>query len=111
MHVIPAMSRPSRHPKIDIFWLRKRVPSDLVAHVGRAIEYFSLQTREPTEAKQRHAEAVARLEARWAELRRGKPTERPDATTDAILLPRGLSEREAGERAGWMYAHWLGLHR
>ncbi|WP_306421693.1 DUF6538 domain-containing protein [Methylobacterium dankookense] len=52
------MSRPSRHPKTGIFWLRKRVPSDLVAHAGRAIEYFSLQTRDPIEAKQRHAEAI-----------------------------------------------------
>jgi integrase len=105
------MSRPSRHPKTGIFWLRKRVPSDLVARVGRAIEYFSLQTREPVEAKQRHAEAVARLEARWAALRRGKLAEESDAATDASSLSRSLSEREAGERAGWMYAHWLGLHR
>lgn len=111
MHMVLAMSRPSRHPKTGIFWLRKRVPSDLVARVGRAIEYFSLQTREPAEAKQRHAEAVARLEARWAELRRGEPAEGPDAATDAISPPHSLSEREAGERAGWMYAHWLGLHR
>ncbi len=111
MHMVLAMSRPSRHPKTGIFWLRKRVPSDLVARVGRAIEYFSLQTREPGEAKQRHAEAVARLEARWAELRCGEPAAGPGATTDATPSPRSLSEREAGERAGWMYAHWLGLHR
>lgn len=111
MHMVLAMSRPARHPKTGIFWLRKRVPSDLVARVGRAIEYFSLQTREPAEAKQRHAEAVARLEARWTELRRGEHTEVRGAAADASLPPRSLSEREAGERAGWMYAHWLGLHR
>lgn len=111
MHMVLAMSRPSRHPKTGIFWLRKRVPSDVVARVGRAIEYFSLQTRDPGEAKKRHAEALARLEARWAELRRGEPAAGLGATTDASPSSRSLSEREAGERAGWMYAHWLGLHR
>lgn len=111
MHMVLAMSRPSRHPKTGIFWLRKRVPSDLVARVGRAIEYFSLQTREPAEAKQRHAEAVARLEARWAELRRGEPAEGSGTVADASSPPRSLSEREASERADWMYAHWLRLHR
>lgn len=111
MHMVLAMSRPSRHPKTGIFWLRKRVPSDLVARVGRAIEYFSLQTREPVEAKQRHAEAVARLEARWAELRRGEPTDTSGAVGDTSPASRSLSEREAGQRAEWMYAHWLGLHR
>lgn len=109
--MVLAMSRPSRHPKTGIFWLRKRVPSDLVGRVGRAIEYFSLQTREPVEAKQRHAEAVARLEALWAELRRGEATAGSSAADEASPAPRSLSEREAGERAGWMYAHWLGLHR
>lgn len=111
MHMVLAMSRPSRHPKTGIFWLRKRVPSDLVARVGRAIEYFSLQTREPAEAKQRHAEAVARLEVRWAELRRGEPNDSSGVVGDASPASRNLSEREAGERAEWMYAHWLGLHR
>ncbi|GJE55812.1 DUF6538 domain-containing protein [Methylobacterium thuringiense] len=109
--MVLAMSRPSRHPKTGIFWLRKRVPSDLVARVGRAIEYFSLQTREPLEAKQRHSEAIARLEARWAELRRSELDDVPGAAADASTVLRSLSEREASERAGWMYAHWLGLHR
>ncbi|WP_246687911.1 DUF6538 domain-containing protein [Methylobacterium sp. WL93] len=111
MHMVLAMSRPSRHPKTGIFWLRKRVPSDLVVRVGRAIEYFSLQTREPIEAKQRHAEAIARLEARWAELRRSAFADAPSVAAEAGTASRTLSERESGERAQWMYAHWLGLHR
>ena len=87
------------------------MPSDLVARVGHAIEYFSLQTREPAEAKQRHVEAVARHEARWVELRRGELNEGSGTVDDADPAPRSLSEREAGELAGWMYAHWLGLYR
>lgn len=111
MHMVLAMSRPSRHPKTGIFWVRKRVPSDLVARVGRAIEYFSLQTREPSEAKQRHAEAITRLEARWAGLRRSGRSGAPGSASDASTVGRSLSEREAGERAEWIYAHWLNLHR
>lgn len=111
MHMVLAMSRPSRHPKTGIFWLRKRVPSDLVTRVGRAIEYFSLGTREPTEAKQRHAEALSRLEARWSELRRDEGADASGAAVNASEARRSLSEREAGERAQWMYTHWLGLHR
>jgi len=109
--MVLAMSRPSRHPKTGIFWLRKRVPSDLVTRVGRAIEYFSLKTREPDEAKQRHAEAVARLEAQWAELRRSDSAAGSVADAEEVTTPRRLSEREASERAQWMYAHWLSLHR
>ena len=96
MHMVLAMSRPSRHPKTGIFWLRKRVPNDLVARVGRAMEYFSLHTREPAEAKQQHAEAVARLEARWVELRRDELNEGSGAVDDANSAPRSISEREAG---------------
>ncbi|GEP12506.1 DUF6538 domain-containing protein [Methylobacterium gnaphalii] len=109
--MVLAMSRPSRHTKTGIFWLRKRVPSDLVPRVGRAMEYFSLQTREPAEARQRHAEAIARLEAGWAKLRRSELGDVANATADHGTAPCSLSEREAGERAVWMYAHWLGLHR
>ena len=31
------MSRPFKHPKTGIFWLRKRVPKDLVALLGHDI--------------------------------------------------------------------------
>ena len=99
MHMVLAMSRPSRHPKTGIFWVRKRVPSDLVARVGRSVEYFSLRMHEPIEAKQRHAEAMARLEARWAELRRGESVDAPSATVNTNPAGRSLSEREAAARA------------
>lgn len=44
----------------------------------------SLQTRDPSEAKQRFAKALAELEARWANLRAG---------------PKLLTEREAHQLA------------
>jgi len=41
----------------------------LRAAVGKREEKFSLKTREPVEAKRLHAEALAALEQRWANLR------------------------------------------
>lgn len=75
-----AMSRPWKHPKTGIYQLRKAVPEDLRKLVGKREEKVSLQTRDPAEAKVRHAKALAELEARWANLRAG---------------PVPLTEREA----------------
>ncbi len=46
-----AMTRPWKHPKSGIFWLRRRVPDDLLAAVGKRAEEFSLLTRDPADAK------------------------------------------------------------
>ena len=53
VHMALAMARPS------IYWLRKRVPDDLRAAVGKREEQFSLKTREPAEAKRLRAAALA----------------------------------------------------
>ena len=76
-----AMSRPSKHPKTGIYQLRKVVPEDLRKLVGKREEKVSLQTRDPVEAKQRFAKALAELEARWANFRlcrNGRPTPFPE---------------------------------
>lgn len=72
MHMVLAMSRPYRHPKTGIYWLRKRVPVDISAKTGREVITKSLGTHDPEEAKRKHAELLAELEAEWAGLRRGK---------------------------------------
>ena len=69
-----AMARPWKHPKSGIFWLRKRVPDDLRAAVGKREEKLSLGTRDAAEAKVRHIKAMAELDERWATLRNGPPT-------------------------------------
>ena len=51
-----AMSRPWKHPNSGVYWLRKGVPEDLRTLVGKREEKRSLQTRDPIEAKQRHAD-------------------------------------------------------
>ena len=91
-----AMSRPWKHPKTGIYWLRKGVPEALRDVVGKREEKLSLQTRDPVEAKQRHAEALADIEKRWANLRAG---------------PKSLAEREAHQLATVAYDNWLARYR
>jgi hypothetical protein len=76
----PAISRLWKHPSSGVFWLRKRLPEDLRKLIGKRKEKCSLHTRDPIEAKRRHAKALAEIEARWANLRSG---------------PKALTEREA----------------
>jgi integrase len=72
------------------------VPEDLRPRVGKREEKRSLGTRDPIEAKRLHAQALAEIEARWANLRAG---------------PRTLTEREAHEMATVMHDRWLEMHR
>lgn len=91
-----AMSRPWKHPKTGIYWLRKRVPDDLQKLVGKREEKQSLGTRDPAEAKRKHLAALTAVEERWANLKVG---------------PRKLTEREAHELAQAQHDEWLALYR
>jgi hypothetical protein len=91
-----AMSRPWKHPNSGVYWLRKGVPEDLRALVGKREEKRSLQTRDPAEAKRRHAEALAEIESRWASLRVG---------------PKTLTEIEAHQMAAVVHDRWLQQHQ
>ncbi|MGK7062713.1 DUF6538 domain-containing protein [Bradyrhizobium sp. 1050_B9_N1_2] len=91
-----AMSRPWKHPKTGIYQLRKAVPDDLRKLVGKREEKVSLRTRDPGEAKVRHAKAFAELEARWANLRAG---------------PKALTECDAHQLAIVAHDRWLEQHK
>ena len=92
-----AMSRPWKHPNSGVYWLRKGVPEDLRALVGKREEKRSLQTRDPVEAKRRHAEALAEIELRWANLRAG---------------PEGSDrDREGHQMAATVHDRWLQHHQ
>jgi integrase len=91
-----AMSRPWKHPNSGVYWLRRGVPEDLRVLVGKREEKRSLQTRDPVEAKRRHAAALAEIEARWANLRAG---------------PKILTEIEAHQMAASVHDRWLELHQ
>jgi len=90
-----AMSRPWKHPRSGVYYLRKGVPEDLRELVGKVEEKRSLGTRDPAEAKRRHAEALAEIEVRWANLRAG---------------PKALTEREAHQLAVSVHDRWLRQH-
>ena len=90
-----AMSRPWKHPNSGVYWLRKGVPDDLRALVGKREEKRSLGTRDPVEAKRRHAEALAEIEERWANLRSG---------------PKILTEKAAHQLAMVVHDWWLHQH-
>jgi hypothetical protein len=91
-----AMSRPWKHPKSVVYWLRRAVPAELRRLVGKREEKQTLGTKEPAEAKRLHAKALADLEVRWSNLRAGS---------------RQLTEREAHELAAPIYDLWLAKHR
>jgi hypothetical protein len=67
--MVLAMSRPWKHPKSGIYWLRKAVPDDLRGSVGKREVKFSLKTSDPVEAKRLHAQALIEIEQRWSNLR------------------------------------------
>lgn len=89
------MSRPFKHPKTGVFWLRKAVPADLRFLVGKREELRSLNTKDPDEAKRLFILALSEVDTRWANLRRG---------------PLSLTEREAHDLAAQVHDDWLDRH-
>ncbi|MHA6689562.1 DUF6538 domain-containing protein [Devosia sp. A449] len=89
------MATPYRHPQSGIFWLRRRVPADLVSLLGRREEKISLRTRDPSEAKAAYFQVSSKIEARWANLRKGA---------------RRISHKEAMGIAGEFYRELVAAH-
>lgn len=90
------MTRPWKHPKTGMYWLRKRVPGDLQDMLGKREEKRSLKTKNATEAKARIAQALSELEARWANLKRGTVA---------------LTEVEAHKLAQPVFDRWIQMHK
>jgi hypothetical protein len=84
-------ANPWKHPDSGFYWFRRRVPDELRMLVGKREERFSLGTREPAEAKRRHALKAAEVEKRWANLRLG---------------PQKLGWDEAVQLGGTVAARW-----
>lgn len=63
------MPKPTKDKKSGIYYLRVRVPADLVGPAGRFEETKSLRTRDPAEAKERFAQEYAALQRRWSRMR------------------------------------------
>ena len=107
--MVLAMSRPWKHPKTGIYWLRKGVPDDLRAAVGKREEKFSLKTRDPVEAKRLHAQALIEIEQRWSNLR--APIRKLD-NSELHQISIAMYERclELGELPGVNWDTVIGEH-
>lgn len=96
VHMALSMSRPFKHPDTGMYWLRKRVPDDLRAVIGRTEVKKTLGTKDPAEAKRLHAAALADIEAEWAALRKG---------ATAVLTEALIAEFEQESRDRWLTHH------
>lgn len=67
--MVLAMARPQKHPKSGVYRLRKVVPADLRAVVGKRELIQSLNTKDPAEARARCPEVLARFDAELATAR------------------------------------------
>lgn len=71
VHMVLGMSRPTKHKKTGVYYLRKRVPLHLVEIVGASVVKRSLGTKDPAEAKIAHRAAETSLLELWAGLAKG----------------------------------------
>lgn len=101
-------ARPSKRPKTGVYRLRKRVPKRLIKLVGKSEELCSLDTKDPAEARARHAIKLAEVEARWANLERGEqPLTHRQVHAIAGEIYRAqvsANESEPGSRERWAKA-------
>lgn len=88
------MTRPFKHPRTGVYWLRQRVPADLRHILGRAEVTKTLGTKDPAEAKVRLAAALATLHRDWEMIRRG---------------PQPLSQVQVVAVAGEVYRETVAL--
>ena len=104
------MARPEKHPKTGVFYLRKRVPADLIALVGRPTIKRSLGTKDVAEARRLHAEALAEIEARWRNLRAGyfRPTAKEMHALAGEFYRAIVRDHEEG-RASFFFDGIIGL--
>lgn len=95
------MTRPTRHPRTGIYWVRKAVPPALREIVGRRELIRSLKTKDPAEAKRLAPAAVAEFDGVIAEARQRL------AAPDAPVQPVANIPTEAEIRAAvmsWFHA-------
>ncbi|MER8639297.1 DUF6538 domain-containing protein [Mesorhizobium sp. M1365] len=113
LHMVLAMSRPTKHRKTGVYWFRKRLPADIVLLTGRREVNKTLGTKDPEEAKRKYAEVLAGFEHEWAQLRlgdrslNGSSLGRPAAAGLDVLAPRLITDREAHVLAAAVHDEWL----
>lgn len=90
--MVLTMARPFKHPKTGVYWFRRAVPADLRGKVGKREVSRTLKTKDPAEARKRHAEVAAEVERHWTALRSG---------------PVALTQRDITALAGTIYQDFI----
>ncbi len=101
------MAQPFRHPRSGVFYIRRKVPPELQAVLGREYKK-TLKTREPSEAKLRFAVAWADAERAFQQARAGVQRAQSLGHRDAQLLAQQWAQTVSAEmdRTGH-YPEWL----
>lgn len=79
------IAQPFRHPDSGIYYLRRAVPENLRAIVGKVEIRRSLRTRDHREAKAAFATAYAESERLFQQARQGRRSEAPPHAQQAIV--------------------------
>ena len=85
------MPRPFKKPETGVYYLRRIVPEDIRAIIGKTEVRRSLKTKDPRTAARRFPEAAREVDKEWEELRR-----EPESTALASLNPQDLIEDAMG---------------
>jgi Phage integrase, N-terminal SAM-like domain len=85
------MPRPFKKPETGVYYLRRIVPEDIRAIIGKTEVRRSLKTKDPRTAGRRFTEAAREVDKEWEELRR-----EPESSTLASLNPQDLIEDAMG---------------
>lgn len=99
------MPRPTKHPKTGVYYLNVRVPSDLVAQLGKSHVKKTLETKDPKVAKERFPVELEALRMQWQAARTG-PQAIPHKQLVAIAGEEyrdymAMLEDEPGEPSFW----------
>jgi integrase len=85
------MPRPFKKPETGVYYLRRIVPEDIRAIIGKTEVRRSLKTKDPRTAARRFTEAAREVDKEWEELRR-----EPESTVLTSLDPQDLIEDAMG---------------
>ncbi|TQE98565.1 MAG: hypothetical protein FKY71_13200 [Spiribacter salinus] len=104
------MTRPYRHPKTGMYWVRKAVPGQLRDLVGKHELKRSLHTKDPREAKQLALAVIAEFEQQLNRARMAQQfgPQELKALEGVYYRDRRSNLLEQARRGNWDASLWLG---
>ncbi|MEP9375657.1 DUF6538 domain-containing protein [Aquabacter sp. CN5-332] len=106
-----AMARPWKHPKTGVFYLRVKVPRDVVSVFGTELVKQSLRTKDEAAAKSEHTARLAELHKRWAQLRTGvQSLSHRQVEALAGEVYQAIFATYPGDMRNWIIGAHTGIH-